>query len=131
MATDMADSTNASSGPHPSVARSHGCVAGIRPGRTWRHRLRGDRWLGFATGKQSTQCRYDLNSLLPGRRYPPAGDNRGRPLVDRERHCVRLGREFAEDPARVRNDHGPANLTAVERDILGLVERSVPKANRR
>jgi len=36
---------------------------------------------------------------------------------------------FNDDACRVRKDHGPANLAAVKRHVLGLVKRSLPKAS--
>ena len=36
---------------------------------------------------------------------------------------------FSDDAARVRKDHGPVNLAAIKRHVLGLVKRSLPKAS--
>ena len=36
---------------------------------------------------------------------------------------------FGDDAARVRKDHGPVNLAAIKRHVLGLVKRSLPHAS--
>ena len=36
---------------------------------------------------------------------------------------------FGDDTSPVRKDHGPANLAAIKRHVLGLVKRSTPKAS--
>lgn len=103
---------------HPDWQDLHGivCVEGRR--------------LDLATGKQSVQRRYYLTSLDP--RQSGAAHMgelvRGHWSVENELHWC-LDVSFADDKARVRKDHGPANLAAIKRLALGLVKRSTPKAS--
>lgn len=103
---------------HPDWQDLHGivCVEGRR--------------LDFATGKPSVQRRYYLTSLDP-RRCGAAhlGELvRGHWSVENQLHWC-LDVSFADDAARVRKDHGPANLAAIKRYVLGLVKRATPKAS--
>jgi len=100
----------------------------------WKH-LRGvvcveARRLDLATGKLSIQRRYFITSLDP-RRVGAArlGELvRGHWSIENQLHWC-LDVSFADDAARVRKDHGPANLAAIKRLALGLVRRSVPQAS--
>ena len=86
--------------------------------------------LDFATGKQTIQRRCYLTSLDP-RQVGPAhlGELvRGHWSIENELHWC-LDVSFADDAARVRKDHGPTNLAAVKRHVLGLVKRSLPNAS--
>jgi predicted transposase YbfD/YdcC len=88
------------------------------------------RRLDFATGKQTRQCRYYLTSLDP-RQVGAArlGELiRNHWSIENQLHWC-LDVSFGEDASRVRKDHGPANLAAVRRHVLGLVKRSIPKAS--
>lgn len=103
---------------HPDRQDLHGivCVEGQR--------------LDFATGKQSVQRRYYLTSLDP-RQTGAAhlGERvRGHGSIENHLHWC-LDVSFADDACRVRKDHGPANLAAIKRLVLGLVKRSIPKAS--
>jgi len=87
------------------------------------------RRLDFATGKQSTRRRYYLTSLDP-REVGAArlGELvRGHWSIENQLHWC-LDVSFGDDKARVRKDHGPANLAAVKRLCLGLAKRSTPTA---
>jgi predicted transposase YbfD/YdcC len=88
------------------------------------------RRLDFATGKQTTQRRYYLTSLDPrqvgARRLGELV--RGHWSIENQLHWS-LDVSFNDDAARVRKDHGPANLAAVKRHVLGLVKRSLPDAS--
>lgn len=88
------------------------------------------RRLDFAAGKQSIQRRYYLTSLDPRRTGAATlGDLvRGHWSIENHLHWC-LDVSFADDAARVRKDHGPANLAAIKRHALGLVRRSTPKAS--
>jgi predicted transposase YbfD/YdcC len=83
----------------------------------------------FATGKQSIQRRYYLTSLDPqqvGAQH--LGELvRGHWSIENQLHWC-LDVSFGDDRARVRKDHGPANLAAIKRLVLGLVKRSTPMA---
>jgi predicted transposase YbfD/YdcC len=88
------------------------------------------RRLDFATGQQSEQRRYYLTSLDP-RQIGAArlGELvRGHWSIENHLHWC-LDVSFGDDAARVRKDHGPTNLAAINRHVLGLVKRSVPKAS--
>jgi len=103
---------------HPGWADLRGvvCVEGRR--------------LDLATGKSSTQRRYDLTSLEP-RKIGVArlGELvRGHWSVENNLHWC-LDVSFADDASRVRKDHGPINLAAIKRHALGLVKRSTPDAS--
>lgn len=103
---------------HPDWPDLHGivCVEGQR--------------LDFATGKQSTQTRYYLTSLDP-KTTGAVGlgqQVRGHWSIENNLHWC-LDVSFADDAARVRKDHGPVNLAAIKRHVLGLVKRSVPHAS--
>lgn len=84
----------------------------------------------WATGKTSIQRRYYLTSLDP--RETGASHLgelvRGHWSIENNLHWC-LDVTFGDDAARVRKDHGPANLAAVKRHVLGLVKRSTPKAS--
>jgi len=88
------------------------------------------RRLDFATGKQSVERRYYLTSLDP-REVGAAHLRalvRGHWSIENQLHwCLDVC--FADDAARVRKDHGPANLAAVKRHVLGLVKHSTPQAS--
>jgi len=92
-------------------------------------RVEGQR-LDFATGKQSVQVRYYLTSLEP----KEVGAQRlgelvrGHWSIENALHW-QLDVSFGDDTSRVRKDHGPANLAAIKRHVLGLVKRSTPKAS--
>lgn len=92
-------------------------------------RVEGQR-LDFATGKQSVQVRYYLTSLEP----KEVGAQRlgelvrGHWSIENALHW-QLDVSFGDDTCRVRKDHGPANLAAIKRHVLGLVKRSTPKAS--
>lgn len=81
----------------------------------------------WATGKTSTQRRYYLTSLDP--RQTGAGQLgelvRGHWSIENNLHWC-LDVSFADDAARVRKEHGPVNLAAIKRHVLGLVKRSTP-----
>jgi len=103
---------------HPDWPDLHGivCVEGRR--------------LDFATGKQTAHTRYYLTSLQPAK----VGARRlgelvrGHWSIENNLHwCLDLC--FGDDAARVRKDHGPINLAAIKRHVLGLVQRSVPHAS--
>lgn len=88
------------------------------------------RRLDFASGKQTTQRRYYLTSLNPrcmGAAHLGALV-RGHWSIENALHWC-LDVSFNDDAARVRKDHGPVNLAAVKRHVLGLVKRSLPKAS--
>lgn len=103
---------------HPDWVDLHGivCVEGKR--------------LDFNTGKQSTQRRYYLTSLKPQQTGAAhLGELvRGHWSIENHLHWC-LDVSFNDDASRVRKDHGPANLAAVKRHVLGLVKRSTPKAS--
>lgn len=84
----------------------------------------------FATGKQTTQRRYYLTSLVPTQvGAQRLGELvRGHWSVENQLHWV-LDVSFGDDRCRVRKDHGPVNLAAIKRLTLGLVKRSLPKAS--
>jgi len=53
---------------------------------------------------------------------------RGHWSIENNLHwCLEVS--FGDDAARVRKDHGPINLAAVKRLVLGLVKRSIPQAS--
>jgi len=88
------------------------------------------RRLDFATAKQSTQTRYYLTSLDP-RKVGVLGMGewvRGHWSIENNLHWC-LDVSFGDDAARVRKDHGPINLAAIKRHVLGLVKRSIPPAS--
>jgi len=88
------------------------------------------RRLDFASGKQSVQRRFYLTSLDP-RQVGAArlGELvRAHWSIENNLHWC-LDVMFNDDACRVRKDHGPANLAAVKRYVLGLVKRSLPKAS--
>ena len=103
---------------HPDWTDLHGivCVEGRR--------------LDFATGKPSVQRRYYLTSLDPQQAGAPRLGEliRSHWSIENQLHWC-LDVSFGEDAARVRKDHGPANLAAIKRHVLGLVKRSTPKAS--
>lgn len=88
------------------------------------------RRLDFATGKRSVQRRYYLTSLDPRQvGAQRLGELvRGHWSIENNLHWC-LDVSFGDDAARVRKDHGPANLAAIKRHVLGLVKRSTPKAS--
>jgi len=88
------------------------------------------RRLDFATGKRSVRRRYYLTSLDPRQvGAERLGELvRGHWAIENNLHWC-LDVSFADDAARVRKDHGPANLAAIKRHVLGLVKRSTPKAS--
>jgi predicted transposase YbfD/YdcC len=92
-------------------------------------RVEGQR-LDFATGKQSVQVRYYLSSLEPGQvGAQRLGELvRGHWSIENALHW-QLDVSFGDDISRVRKDHGPVNLAAIKRHVLGLVKRSTPKAS--
>lgn len=92
-------------------------------------RVEGQR-LDFATGKQSMQVRYYLTSLEPKEvGAARLGELiRGHWSIENALHW-QLDVSFGDDASRVRKDHGPANLAAIKRHVLGLVKRSTPKAS--
>ncbi len=53
---------------------------------------------------------------------------RGHWSIENAQHW-QLDVSFGDDTSRVRKDHGPANLAAIKRHVLGLVKRSTPKAS--
>lgn len=103
---------------HPEWRDLHGivCVEGRR--------------LDFATGSQSVQRRYYLTSLQPQQAGAARLGElvRGHWSIENNLHWC-LDVTFADDAARVRKDHGPENLAAIKRHVLGLVKRSTPKAS--
>lgn len=84
----------------------------------------------FATAKQSTQRRYYLTSLDPQQVGAAHLGQlvRGHWSIENELHWC-LDVSFGDDKARIRKDHGPENLAAIKRHVLGLVKRSLPKAS--
>jgi predicted transposase YbfD/YdcC len=86
--------------------------------------------LDFATGKCSTTRRCYLTSLDPGQVGPTHLGNlvRGHWSVENQLHWS-LDVTFNDDRARVRKDHGPANLAALKRLALNLAKRSLPTAS--
>lgn len=92
-------------------------------------RVEGQR-LDFATGRQSVQVRYYLTSLEPKEvGAARLGELvRGHWSIENTLHW-QLDVSFGDDASRVRKDHGPANLAAIKRHVLGLVKRSTPKAS--
>lgn len=88
------------------------------------------RRLDFATARQSTQTRYYLTSLDPRKLgVMRLGELvRGHWSVENNLHWC-LDVSFGDDAARVRKDHGPVNLAAIKRHVLGLVKRSTPHAS--
>lgn len=92
-------------------------------------RVEGKR-LDFATGKQSVQVRYYLTSLEPKEiGAQRLGELvRGHWSIENALHW-QLDVSFGDDACRVRKDHGPANLAAIKRHVLGLVKHSTPKAS--
>lgn len=88
------------------------------------------RRLDFATGKQSIQRRYYLTSLDPRQTGAARLGElvRGHWSIENELHWC-LDVSFGDDAARVRKDHGPTNLAAIKRHVLGLVKRSTPPAS--
>lgn len=84
----------------------------------------------FATAKRSVKRRYYLTSLDPRQ----AGAQhlgelvRGHWSIENNLHWS-LDVSFADDAARVRKDHGPANLAAMKRYCLNLVKHSTPEAS--
>lgn len=86
--------------------------------------------LDFATGRQSVQRRHYLTSLDP-RQVGAAhlGELvRGHWSIENNLHWC-LDVSFGDDAARVRKDHGPANLALIKRHALGLLKRAIPKAS--
>lgn len=88
------------------------------------------RRLDFATGKQATHKRYYLSSLKPAKvGVQRLGELvRGHWSIENNLHWC-LDVSFGDDAARVRKHHGPVNLAAIKRHVLGMVKRSVPHAS--
>lgn len=84
----------------------------------------------LATEQQTVQRRYYLTSLDPRKvGAPRLGELvRGHWSIENQLHWC-LDVSFGDDAARVRKDHGPANLAAIKRHVLGLVKRSTPEAS--
>ncbi len=88
------------------------------------------RRLDFATGQSSTHRRYYVTSLDP-RKVGAAHLGqavRGHWSIENNLHWC-LDVSFNDDAARVRKGHGPVNLAAIKRHVLGLVKRSLPDAS--
>lgn len=88
------------------------------------------RRLDWATGKQSVQHRYYLTSLDPRQTGAARMGElvRGHWSVENQLHWC-LDMSFHDDASRVRKDHGPQNLAAIKRLVLGLAKRSLPQAS--
>lgn len=102
--------------PHWPDLRGIVCVEGRR--------------LDFATGRQSVQRRYYLTSVNPQQLGAAwLGERvRGHWSIENNLHwCLDVC--FGDDAARVRKDHGPANLAAIKRHALNLAKRSTPTAS--
>lgn len=88
------------------------------------------RRLDLATASHSVQRRYYLTSLDPRQTGAARLGElvRGHWSIENNLHWC-LDTSFGDDAARVRKDHGPANLAAIKRHALNLVKRSTPQAS--
>lgn len=84
----------------------------------------------FATARQSVERRYYLTSLDPGTEGAARLGElvRGHWSIENQLHWC-LDVSFGDDACRVRKDHGPENLAAIKRLVLGLLKRSTPPAS--